>query len=55
MMALLLSMQAVGADAGKASSSPWYTAWYLWIGLGVFIIVLVSIVGSGNKQGNDRD
>lgn len=28
----------------------WYTAWWVWVGLALFVIVLVSIVSSGRTD-----
>jgi NADH:ubiquinone oxidoreductase subunit 6 (subunit J) len=46
----LLVANAVMADTGRNNSTPWYAAWYLWVGLGIFIIVVVSIVGASERK-----
>lgn len=48
LMLQLLIAKAVMAHNGS-EATPWYSAWYLWIGLGIFIIVIVSVVG-GEKR-----
>jgi hypothetical protein len=45
LMLQLLIAKAVMASSGSGGT-PWYGAWYLWIGLGIFIIVIVSVTGS---------
>lgn len=54
MLPMVASMQAqaAGTELSASAHSPWYAVWYLWIALGVFIIIIVAIVGAGNKQGN---
>lgn len=46
---LLMVTQATGSGTSPASV-PWYSAWYLWIGLGICMIVLVSIAGTEKKR-----
>ena len=50
----LLIAKAVMADTVKGSVTPWYAAWYLWAGLGIFIIVIVSIAGEGKNPNDSR-
>lgn len=46
----LVIASAVWADTGSDQNTPWYAAWYLWIGLGVFIIVIISVVGDQRES-----
>ena len=50
MLQLLIAKAVVAGNENNAT--PWYAAWYLWIGLGVFIIVVVTVVGG--EKNRDR-
>ena len=49
---IFFSLQATGAVAVDASAgrTPWYAAWYLWLAFGIFIILLVSILGTNKER-----
>jgi hypothetical protein len=50
--AVFFSLHAAGAVTGDADGdkAPWYAAWYLWLGLGIFIISLVAVLGTTNQR-----
>lgn len=45
-------LEAAGAAATAAPTphKPWYAAWYLWIGLGILVIVLISVLGPKERD-----
>jgi len=56
-MNLVFAAQAWAQDKGidvninTKGSSPWYGAWWVWVlGLGLFAIIIVSIISAGKKS-----
>ena len=49
---IFLALETAGAVAASASAphTPWYSAWYLWIGLAIFVIALVSVLGTNTER-----
>lgn len=49
---LFLALETAGAVAANTSApqTPWYAAWYLWIGLALFVIALVSVLGASKER-----
>lgn len=52
-LGMFLSVQAVAQEIEidiNQKNDHWYTAWWVWVGLALFVIVLVSIVGASKTN-----
>jgi len=53
-LSLFSGLQVMAQERGieidvNKNGGAWYTAWWVWVGLALFVIVLVSIVSAGKR------
>ena len=51
--ALALAQQAdpnVDVTVTETSQTTWYTNWYIWAAVGVFLIIVIALTNRGSRQ-----
>ena len=46
----LFGQAKVDVDINKGGGAGWFGSWYFWVGIAVFIIIIVALVSSGRRR-----
>lgn len=46
---LLAQEKSITVDVETPGTGAWYTAWWIWVALALFVIVVIAIVSAGKR------